>query len=61
MCNIDALMMFKYVKPRTEEGRTRTMTFAALSARRRVEIFVSVVLIARASREAAYSTRTLIG
>jgi len=33
MCTIDALMMFKCCKPRIEEGRTRTLTFAAVLAK----------------------------
>ena len=33
MCTIDDLMMFKCCKPRIEEGRTRTLTFAAVLAK----------------------------
>jgi hypothetical protein len=33
MCTIDALMMFKYVKPRLDDVRTATLTFAAILAK----------------------------
>jgi hypothetical protein len=33
MCTIDALMMFMYIKLRLDEGRTKTIPFAALLAK----------------------------